>query len=346
MSNSPRVSIIVLNWNGCRDTIECLESLFGIRYPSYDVIVVDNGSEDDSVRNIELYADGRMEVKSRFFEYSSDTKPIAVVEYLKDGVDFIEAETTKIDGLVSNRRLSVVRNQMNLGFAEGNNVGIRLALKAFCPDYVLLLNNDAVVASDFLAQLIDVAEVAPEAGIFSPKILFYDQPERIQGTWNRVKFSRGKVYMAGTGELDRGQYDVVAETDYSQGVCFLIRRTTIERVGFFDPEFFCYSEESDYCFRARKAGIKSLYVPKARVWHKLSQTANRIDGFVLYYTTRNRFRFTRRHASTRQYFIFTFQFFTIQIWMSLLSLLAKRTSARALRSYLRGAIEGLELRPG
>lgn len=344
-SELPRVSIIILNWNGCRDTIECLESLYQIVYPNYDVIVVDNGSEDDSVRNLELYANGRIEVKSRYFEHNACNKPITVVKYPKSGNDVVEFETGDTIGLDSNRRLSIARNKENLGFAEGNNAGIRLALTVFRSDYILLLNNDTVVAPDFLTHLIGAAETLPEAGIFSPKICFYDQPERIQSTWNRVKFSRGKIYRAGAGEIDRGQHDTLVETDYSEGVCFLVRKKTIDRVGFLDAEFFCYMEESDYCFRARTAGIKSIHVPESRIWHKVSQTARRIDGFAMYYMTRNRFWFVKRHASPVQYFSYAFRFFTVELWMSLLVLLARPSSAKALRSYLRGVIDGLKLNP-
>ena len=80
---NPKVSIIILNWNGWKDTIECLESLYQIAYPNYDVIVVDNGSEDDSIEKIKEYAEGKIKVESKFFEYSPENKPIKIVEYTR-----------------------------------------------------------------------------------------------------------------------------------------------------------------------------------------------------------------------------------------------------------------------
>jgi hypothetical protein len=340
--DSPRVSIIVLNWNGWRDTIECLESLYQIAYPNYDVIVVDNGSADDSVRNLEMYAEGRIEVKSRFIKYNTNNKPISVMHHQTNEIDGIGFERKGISASCSDRRMVLLRIEKNLGYAEANNVGIRLALRVFDSDYVLLLSNDVVVAPDFLAQMISAAESLPEAGIFSPKVYFYGQPERIQLTWNRVELVRGSVFLAGVGEIDQGQFDEIAETDYSPGVCFLIRRAIIDSIGFLDSEFFCYFEESDYCFRARKAGIKSIYVPKARIWHKVSKTTNKIDGYVLYYMTRNRFWFTKRHALPRQYFSFILYFFTVELWRSFLTLVARRNSVHALKSYLRGVLDGMK----
>ncbi|GFP33386.1 rhamnosyltransferase [Candidatus Hakubella thermalkaliphila] len=80
---NPKVSIIILNWNGWKDTIECLESLYQITYTNYDVIVVDNGSEDDSIEKIKGYCEGKIEVESKFFEYSGENKPIEIVEYTR-----------------------------------------------------------------------------------------------------------------------------------------------------------------------------------------------------------------------------------------------------------------------
>ena len=80
MDAMPRVSIIILNWNGWKDTIECLESVYQITYPNYDVIVVDNGSENESVEKIKEYAEGKLPVKSLFFEYSMKNKPLRVIE--------------------------------------------------------------------------------------------------------------------------------------------------------------------------------------------------------------------------------------------------------------------------
>jgi GT2 family glycosyltransferase len=121
----PRVSIIILNWNGWRDTIECLESLYRIDYPNYDVIVVDNSSTDDSIEKIKEYCEGKIAVDSKFFKYDPRNKPIEVVECGKDEKpDIPKAQRD---------RLFLIKNDKNYGFAKGNNIGIQYALKAFNP---------------------------------------------------------------------------------------------------------------------------------------------------------------------------------------------------------------------
>jgi len=80
----PKVSIIILNWNGWKDTIECLESVYQITYPNYNVIVVDNGSEDESIEKIREYCKGKIKVESKFFEYNLGNKPIKIIEYTRE----------------------------------------------------------------------------------------------------------------------------------------------------------------------------------------------------------------------------------------------------------------------
>ena len=115
MDAMPRVSIIILNWNGWMNTIECLESIYQITYPNYDVIVVDNGSENDSVEKIKEYAEGGFPVESRFFEYTTGNKPLQYVEYSLE-----EAETGKrteraVAHLPSNKKLILIKNGKNFG---------------------------------------------------------------------------------------------------------------------------------------------------------------------------------------------------------------------------------------
>ena len=115
---NPKVSIVILNWNGWEDTIECLESLYQITYPDYDVIVVDNGSEDESVEKIKEYAEGNIVVESKFFEYSSGNKPIKIIEYTREEAEAGGGKEEEIADLPSNRKLIIIKNEKNYGFAE------------------------------------------------------------------------------------------------------------------------------------------------------------------------------------------------------------------------------------
>jgi len=148
-----KVAIVILNYNGWQDTIECLESVYQIDYPNYDVILVDNASSEDSIVKIKEYCDGKIKVESKFFEYNPNNKPIMVAEYEKN-----ELEDCSIDpdfrNLPSNRKLILIKNDRNYGFAGGNNIGVRFAMKYLKPEFILFLNNDTVVDEKFLMSLV------------------------------------------------------------------------------------------------------------------------------------------------------------------------------------------------
>jgi GT2 family glycosyltransferase len=148
-----RVSIVILNWNGWRDTIECLESLYRISYPNYDVILLDNGSNDGSLKEIRDYLDSGGTLVSKLVDYSAGNKPIMVLVYTADEAELGGGREGEIADLPPDRRLVFIRNDQNCGFEQGNNIGVRYAIKALDPDYILLLNNDTVVDIDFLSEL-------------------------------------------------------------------------------------------------------------------------------------------------------------------------------------------------
>ena len=119
---NPKVSIIILNWNGWEDTIECLESLYQITYPNYDVIVVDNGSEDESIEKIKEYTEGKNRVESKFFEYSCENKPIKIIEYTREEAEAGGGKKKEIENLPPNKKLIIIKNEKNYGFAASDDV--------------------------------------------------------------------------------------------------------------------------------------------------------------------------------------------------------------------------------
>ncbi len=153
-----KVSIIILNWNGWEDTIECLESLYQINYPNYDVIVVDNGSQNESVEMIKNYASGELSVESDFFEYKKFNKPIKIFEYSAKELESLQIINENYYNLDSNNKLILIKNEVNSGFSEGNNIGINFSLQFLNSNYILLLNNDTVVDKNFLNELVKFAD--------------------------------------------------------------------------------------------------------------------------------------------------------------------------------------------
>jgi GT2 family glycosyltransferase len=193
--------------------------------------------------------------------------------------------------------IELIENPENLGFAEGNDVGIRHAL-AHGADHVLVLNNDTEVDRSFLAPLLEEAARRPDAGALSPKILFADPPDLI--------WFAGAEYDARSGyngrhrgyrEPDDGRFDAVVETGRVCGAAMLVSRQVLEKVGVFDPELFAYSEDTDWSLRAHEAGYKHYLVPSSRVWHKVSAASGgESSPTALYYDVRNALVVAERHA--------------------------------------------------
>ncbi|MDP3066368.1 MAG: glycosyltransferase family 2 protein [Methanobacteriaceae archaeon] len=224
----PRVSIVILNWNGWEDTIECLESVYQIEYSNFDVLLVDNHSEDDSLEQIRAYCSGKLEVKSDFFDYNSDNKPLKVEEHGDD------------EGLqnVDKSDLIIIKNDENYGFPGGNNVGIRFALDNLNPHYVLLLNNDTVVDKKFLNELVNNGESNKKIGIIGPKIYYYNEADVIWSAGCRISWKLARGIQIGSGELDQGQYDDERKVEYISGSAFLIKKEVIRKIGLMDENYF------------------------------------------------------------------------------------------------------------
>ncbi len=195
--------------------------------------------------------------------------------------------------------VALIRNATNLGFAQGNNVGIQAVLEERttttpAPDVIVLLNQDTTVAPDWLAQLLAAFEQYPNAGVLGCKI--YDPDGRtLQHTGGSVSFPLATPEHRGSGEQDCGQYDTPELFAYVTGAAMAIRRTVIERIGGLDAGFTpAYFEDTDFCFRARAAGFDVLYVPNATLHHAEGARSQNARHQRRYH--RNRIRFVLRHC--------------------------------------------------
>ncbi|WP_424355159.1 glycosyltransferase family 2 protein [Methanobacterium sp. MBAC-LM] len=333
--NKPMVAIVILNWNGWEDTIECLESLYQIDYPNYRVVLVDNNSLDESLLKIKDYCNGKLKVKSNFFDYNKNNKPIKINEYSKKES---ESRSNKED-LISNH-LVLIKNDKNYGFAEGNNIGIRYALQTLNANYVLLLNNDTIVDKDFLGKMVNVGEIDESIGIIGPKIYYYDDPDTIWCIGGKIDWKLARGLHVGTNEVDNGQYNRTEEFDYVSGSAFLVKREVIDKVGLMDKKFFLYFEESDLAVRASKKGYKSVYAPEAKIWHKVSKSGGGLSKSVgLYYITRNRWLFMKKWAKKSDYALFVlYQAVGAVIFPIILSIYYKNW--KLIGAYYRGLKDG------
>jgi len=199
--------------------------------------------------------------------------------------------------------MTVVANPQNLGFAEGNNIGIQRALSAGVA-YVLLLNNDTVVDSALIEQLVRVAELDGRIGAVGAKILYYADPHRLWSAGGVINYTETISRLRGYRQIDRGQFEQGAEVDYVSGCAMLLRRQALQAVGLLDPLFSpAYFEDADWCMRARRGGYRIVYAPAAKVWHKVSMSGggeyNLRERYLIGY---NSVQFMKRYASLANWF--------------------------------------------
>jgi GT2 family glycosyltransferase len=241
--NEPHVTFIILNWNQCDMTLDCLGSVNKLDYENFDVIVVDNGSNDGSAERIrQVY-------------------PNTVL----------------------------IENQENLGYSEGNNVGIRHALQQNV-EFVFLLNNDTYVDPTMLSKLIEVIQTDPLIGITGPTMYYADPPNMLWGGKNWIDWRSGKVVREQMGEIIdmnflNGQLPI--EVTYIDSCAVLVRAQVFREVGLLDNRFFINFDDIDLCLRARNAGYKIMYVPSAWIWHRVSAAIGVGSPANTYYMTRN-----------------------------------------------------------
>jgi len=262
-----RIAIIILNYNGLKNTLECLGSLEKCLQDKFkvEIIVVDNGSKDDSVE---------------------------ALSKLKD-INFIE-------------------NRKNLGFAQGNNIGIKKALQMGA-DYVLILNNDTIVEKTLLINLLQAAKAAD---IISPKIYFapgfefHKDRYRKENLGKVIWYAGGEIDWSniigkhiGVDQIDTGQFSKRQEINLATGACMFVKRKVFEKIGFFDEKYFLYLEDMDFCERTKKAGFKIIFEPKAIIWHKNAGSAGG-SGSALqdYFISRNRLLFAFKYAKLKTKF--------------------------------------------
>jgi GT2 family glycosyltransferase len=193
--------------------------------------------------------------------------------------------------------VTLMRSEENVGFAEGNNLGMRAALDAGA-DHVLILNNDTIVDPDLIAALVSEARRRPDAGALCPLIRYVDPPDLIW--YAGARFDPRAVHNGrhtGYGERDTGQYHSVRETGRATGAAMLVPREVLERVGFFDGRLFIQVEDVDISLRMRAAGYRILFVPAGVVWHRVAVTSGgERSPTTAYYEIRNTLEVSSRHA--------------------------------------------------
>lgn len=246
-----RTSVVVLNWNQAEHTTACLRSLFAADSQERTaVVVVDNGSSDDSVAIIHAS-----------FPY---------VHILETGA--------------------------NLGYAGGNNAGIRHAMAAGA-EAICILNNDVIVDPNFLQPLLAALHRQSDIGVVTP--LVAEQAAdggRIWALGSAVNWRTAAIMRQHAGEpVQAWSHHAPFEVEIASGAAMLVKREVFERVGLMDEAFFLYFEEVDWSLKVHQAGYRILAVPSSVVWHEVSATLGASSPVIDYYMLRNQLRLIGRH---------------------------------------------------
>jgi GT2 family glycosyltransferase len=241
--------------------------------------------------------------------------------------------------------VETLRLPRNLGFAGGYNAGLRRALESEARHY-LLLNNDALLAPDVLAQLVDEIESAPDIGLVTAKIYYAADPRRIWTVGAHFDIFLD-IKNGGQGQIDEGQWDARRDVDFAPFCAILIRREVIDSVGLLDEDFFLYYEDMDYCRRARAAGWRARLRPDAHVLHDVSaSTGGRDSPQERYWMAQSSGRYFRKHGrGPRLLLIVPFRLLSAVKMTARLLVAGKRDALRAYWAGLRAGWLGDGGRP-
>jgi len=207
------------------------------------------------------------------------------------------------DAVYPNTRLLLCTK--NLGFAGGNNWGIRQARGEF----IFVVNNDTDLTPDIIQRLMEPFFQNPAVGIVCPKIKYFDDPRVIQYAGFRpMNPFTGRTSSIGDHEMDNGQYNLSGVTNGAHGCAMMVKKEVIEKTGLFPENFFLYYEEWDWSARVQKAGFLIWYQSEATILHKESMTVGKENPMKTYYLTRNRILYMRRNSSPFNLLIFALFF--------------------------------------
>lgn len=181
----------------------------------------------------------------------------------------------------------------NVGVAKGNNIGIKYAIETLDAEYVVLINNDIELDSKTFEELIAKAD---EKTITVPKIYYYEPNDMLWFAGGEMYWNKGESGHIGNFETDKGQYDKECVIGYAPTCCMLIHREVFKKIGYIDETVFMYFDDTDLCVRMNDAGYRILYVPTAKMWHKVSSSGGGMDSKVyVYYNFRNKFYFMDKY---------------------------------------------------
>lgn len=244
-----------------------------------DIVLINYNNFFDTMECLESLKKCSYPFRNLFLIDNSEQVDITLKEYIRES-----------------SRIILIKTNKNLGFAGGNNLGIKEALKNN-PNYILLLNNDTIVKEDFLENLIHGA-IQENADIATGKIYHYNKPDVIWATGGWIDWGRGVGRLRGIGKKDHAQFDKTEKVSFISGCMILIKKDVFDKIGLLNERYFMYHEDLDFCLRALKANFRLVYIPSSIIWHKVGATNINKSPFYFYYFLRNSIFIVKNYANS------------------------------------------------
>lgn len=302
------VYVIVLNWNGAADTIACAESVLALDGTPFQLVICDNASADDSVTRLRAWAAGRADdsapvpVEPELTERAGARPPRPMLELANDRTAW--QHPSPAPGTVV-----LIQTGSNLGYAGGNNVGIRYSLERGDADFFWILNNDTAVAPSALSALLVKANSDPRYGIVGSTLLYHYRPDYVQ-VLGGCRFSAWTTSITPVGwgktaveAKEISESEVESQLDYVSGASMLVSKAFVADVGLMQEDYFLYYEEIDWAERGRRSETHSWKLGFARdsvVFHKVGASAGTgSTKSAIRYIYTSKIRFMKRFYPAR-----------------------------------------------
>ena len=293
--------VLILNYNGWRDTISCLASLLASTAPIHRIIICDNGSPNGSLDQIAAWCEGKRAAPAPphlpFAVFKDPPKDLTTYRGTATGIDLKRA---------SQCILLLIDNEENLGFAAGNNTGLRILERFADWSHVLLLNNDTVVAPDTRGALLKKYASVGNQGMCGATLLHMDKTNSIQclggGEYSKLLGTTAYIRPAPHEHIAGMDEDAVSSRlDYINAAALLLSRDSLDGIGHLCEKYFLYYEDVEWGLRAKAKGYNHHWASKALVYHREGASTESSPGdpknsFVDYHSLRGRLITTRRHA--------------------------------------------------
>ena len=293
-----KVYIILLNYNGWKDTIECLESVLKNDYENYQIIVIDNASPNNSIEYIINWAEGKQEViydensQLKHLSQPHQPKPLDYVFYTKE--EAINGGDKEKEAKLKNP-IIFIQSSENNGYAAGNNIGIKYVESQEDAQFIWILNNDTLIQEDTFKNLINCYKNLENENIalLGSKILNEDFSIQSIGYLNS-KYTEDEIKSKSS-----------IEVEHISGCSIFFRADKIKEIGYIPEEYFLYYEETDWMKSIKQKGFKIFTCLSSQLIHKHAKSTGGIySPFVIYYMTRNQILFNKKYLNSIQYYLF------------------------------------------